>query len=91
MHLTNLSERSMKTENNFSDRIPPCLTPFDIEKKPEIHLPHLMQTVCLLYQNNKILTITIGVLRSSSFRNNLKCLILSKALDASKKQVYEVL
>ena len=30
-----------------------------------------MQTVCLLYQNNKILTITIGVLRSSSFRNNL--------------------
>ena len=30
------------------------------------------QTVCLLYQNSKILTITIGVLRSSNFRNNLK-------------------
>ena len=50
-----------------------------------------MQTVCLFYQNYKILTITIGVLRSSNFRNNLKWLILSKALDASKKQVYEVL
>ena len=30
---TNLSERSsMYTENNFGDRIPPCLTPCDIEK-----------------------------------------------------------
>ena len=76
-------------ENNFGDRILPCLTPLDIEKKAEIHLPHLMQTVCLLYQNIKILTITIGVLRLSSFQNNLKWLILSKALHASKEQVYE--
>ena len=51
----------MYTEHNFGDRIPPCLTPLDIEKKLEIHLPHLTQTVCLLYQNNKILTITNDV------------------------------
>ena len=47
-----------------------------------------MWTVYLQYQNNKVLTITIGVLRSSSFRNNLKWLILSKGFDAPKKQVY---
>ena len=52
--------------------MPPCLTPLDIGKQSEIHLPHSTQTVCLLYQNNKILTITIGVLRSSNFQYNLK-------------------
>ena len=59
-------------ENSFGERIPPCLTPMDIQKSSDIQVPHLIQTVCLLYQSNNILTIATGVLRSSNFRNNLK-------------------
>ena len=87
--LINILDRSsIYTENSAGESIPPCLTPLEILKNEDLILPHCIQSSCVRYQKHKTRTMIIGTSLKINFLNIVQWFILSKALDASRKQVY---
>ena len=85
--INKLDRSSIYTENSFGKSIPPCLTPLEILKNEDLILLHCIQSSCVRYQKHKTRTMMIGTSLKINFLNIVQWFILSKALDASRKQV----
>ena len=86
--INKLDRSSIYRENSFGESIPPCLTPLEILKNDGLILSYCIQSSCVRHQRHKTRTMMIGTSLKLNFLNIVQWFILSKALDASRKQVY---
>ena len=60
----------------------------ELLKNDDLILLHCIQSSCVRYQRHKTRTMMIGTSLKINFLNIVQWFILSKALDASRKQVH---